>query len=204
MTISRDAFEAATRAFVAQVARIDTSALDGPGLGAWDLRALVGHASRSLVTVDTYLDRPAEQLDVPTAPEYYSAIAPLLAGDSTAAIEQRGREAGQALGDDPAAAIAQLAERVLAKVAAADPAQQIETIAGGMTLEEYLRTRTFELVVHGIDIDRALEREPAPDPLALADSLVLAAEAAAVAGKGVDLLLALTGRSVLPAGFSVV
>ena len=37
---------------------------DGPGLGEWDLRALVGHTSRSLLTVEAYLQRPAEQEDL--------------------------------------------------------------------------------------------------------------------------------------------
>ena len=49
-------------AFAAQVDRIPADAWDGPGLGEWDLRALVGHASRSLVTVLTYL--PIERGDV--------------------------------------------------------------------------------------------------------------------------------------------
>ena len=34
-------------------------ALSGPGLGHWDLRALVGHTARSLVTVSEYIRRPA-------------------------------------------------------------------------------------------------------------------------------------------------
>ena len=51
MTDSRVAFLSAADSFVAQVARIPVRDLAGPGLGDWDLRALVGHTSRSLVTV---------------------------------------------------------------------------------------------------------------------------------------------------------
>ena len=51
MTDSRTAFLSAAETFVLQVAAIPTDSLDGPGLGEWDLRALVGHTSRSLVTV---------------------------------------------------------------------------------------------------------------------------------------------------------
>jgi hypothetical protein len=40
------------------VARIDEHLWSAPGLGEWDLRALVGHTSRAMVTVLTYLDRP--------------------------------------------------------------------------------------------------------------------------------------------------
>ena len=45
---------------------------DGPGLGDWDLRSLVGHASRSLITVSTYLQTTAEQEDLADPVEYYT------------------------------------------------------------------------------------------------------------------------------------
>ena len=81
------------------------SALAGPGLGAWDLRSLVGHTCRSLVTVETYLDQPAADIEVATAPDYYVAIAPALAGEGPEIVE-RGRQAGLALGADPASYVA--------------------------------------------------------------------------------------------------
>ena len=56
------AFEAAANAVVELVRTIDDG-WDRPGLGAWDLQALVGHTSRSLLTVIGYLDRPAEALE---------------------------------------------------------------------------------------------------------------------------------------------
>jgi hypothetical protein len=52
------AFEEAAQAFVDLVGRVRGD-WDRPGLGVWDLRALVGHTARALVTVTTYLDRPA-------------------------------------------------------------------------------------------------------------------------------------------------
>jgi hypothetical protein len=67
MSDSRTSYLSAARSFVAQVAEIPVEALPGPGLGDWDLRSLVGHTSRSLVTVETYLDHPAEALEVPPA-----------------------------------------------------------------------------------------------------------------------------------------
>jgi hypothetical protein len=80
----------------------------------------------------------------------------------------------------------------------------IETIAGPMRLDEYLPTRTFELVVHGVDIGRATGLVAAYDEVVLAEATVLAARVAVRTGAGVDVLLALTGREALPAGFSVV
>ncbi len=199
----RETFYLAAHGFAELVRSIPADAWDGPGLGDWDLRELVGHASRSLITVDTYLDRPAatEQLASPEA--YLGAIRPMLGGDR-AAIVERGRQAALALGDDPAAAVQLLLDRVLPRVEAAeDPL--IETIAGGLRLSTYLPTRTFELVVHSLDILRAtgLDGPRMPDG-PVAEVAALAARAAVAQGRGPELVLALTGRSGLSDGFTVV
>jgi hypothetical protein len=203
MADPRTTFLAAAATFEQQVASIPESALVGPGLGGWDLRSLVGHTCRSLVTVETYLDQPAADIDVPTAPDYYVAIAPILAGEGPEIVE-RGRQAGLALGDDPTSYVAALAGRVRDKLAGFAPDYVLTTIAGGMPLEEYLRTRTFELVVHGLDIERACGVAPGSGHDVLVDATTLAAEAAVLTRRGADLLLALTGRAPLPDGFSVV
>jgi hypothetical protein len=203
MTDSRRTFLSAADSYVAQVTRIPVDTLTGPGLGDWDLRSLMGHAARSLVTVETYLDQPAERVDVETAAEYYVVIA-RVGGANGPAVVQRGRHAGLALGDDPAAFVAGLAHRVRAKLERYDATYALTTIAGGMRLEEYLRTRTFELVVHGFDIAVASGVTPDLEDVALVDATTLAAEVAVLTGRGADLLLAATGRRSLPAGFSVV
>jgi hypothetical protein len=203
MTDARAAFLAAAETFVEQVDRVPVTALTGPGLGDWDLRALVGHASRSLVTVETYLDQPADQITVPTAAAYYVAIAETLAAGGSAVVE-RGRQAGAALGDDPAGFVRGLAARVRAKLAGFEATYVLTMIAGGMPLDEYLRTRTFELVVHGYDIADACGVAADHDLSAVIDATTLAAEVAVATGRGRDLLLALTGRSGLPESFSVV
>lgn len=203
MTETRSSFLSAARSFVGQVEQIPVSALDDPGLGEWDLRALVGHTSRSLVTVDTYLDQPAEAVVVPTAADYYLAIAAALgAGDP--AIVERGRQAGAALGSDPAAYVVDLATRVGDRLRSYDDSYALTTIAGGMRLDEYLRTRIFELVVHGLDIAVACGLDPAFEPAPLVDAATLAAEVAVHSGRGSDFLLAATGRTRLPDGFTVV
>jgi hypothetical protein len=203
MTDSRGPFLSAAESYVAQVARIPVSALVGPGLGEWDLRALVGHASRSLVTVDTYLDQPADAVAVPNAPAYYLAIAGIGEADRDAVVE-RGRQAGLALGEDPAAHVRDLAERVFARLASYDASYLLTTIAGGMPLDEYLRTRIFELVVHGLDIAVASGVDPAFAEPPLIDAATLAAEVAVRSGRGRELLLATTGRQPLPGGFTIV
>jgi hypothetical protein len=52
---------------------------DAPGLGEWDVRALVGHTSRAMLTVEAYLAKPAEQVDMLSAPLYYRATRSLAA-----------------------------------------------------------------------------------------------------------------------------
>jgi len=203
MTDSRTTFLAAADSFVAQVSAIHVDRLSGPGLGEWDLRALVGHTSRSLVTVETYLAEPADEVLVPTAAHYYLAIADVTRAGG-AAIVERGRQAGAVLGDDPAGFVRDLAGRVAAALPSYDDDHRLTTIAGGMPLGEYLRTRTFELVVHGLDIATATGTDPTLGEGPLVDAATLAAEVAVLGGRGADLLRATTGRGVLPEGFTVV
>ena len=199
----KQTFAQAAQGFAELVDRIPGGSWSRPGLGGWDLRSLVGHASRSLITVDTYLDRPAETEELRSATDYLRAIEGMLRTES-AAVEERGRAAGVALGADPATSIRQLVDRVLPRVEAAqDPL--IETIAGGMRLSSYLPTRTFELVVHSLDIARAVDlAAPSWPEQVLVEVAMLAARTAVAQGSGADLILALTGRSPLPVGFSVV
>ncbi|WP_193044198.1 maleylpyruvate isomerase N-terminal domain-containing protein [Mycolicibacterium baixiangningiae] len=197
-------FASAANSFVELVGKIPTAALDGPGLGEWDLRALVGHTSRSLITVGTYLQTTAEREDVTSAAEYYLRVTPAALGIDPAAVAERGRQAGRDLGEDPAATVTTLAARALADVdAAGDPL--ILVIGGlGMRLRTYLPTRTFELAVHGLDIARAAGVDWAPPPDVLTDAVRLAADVAVTTGRGAQVLLALTGRVALPPSFSIV
>ena len=116
---------------------------------------------------------------------------------------ERGRDAGRALGDDPAAALGALVEKALDRLRDQDDVL-MSTPVGGMLLSAYLPTRTFELAVHGLDIAASIGVTLRLDPLVLSDTAVIAADVAARTGKGVPLLLALTGRAPLPEGFSVV
>ena len=203
MTDPRAAFLSAAASFVDQVTAISGRDLTGPGLGDWDLRALIGHTSRSPVTVESYLARPADEVEVPTAAAYYAAIAQA-GGANTPEIAERGREAGRALGDDPAGAVRDLRNRVDTMLPAYADDYLLVTIAGGMRLDEYLRTRIFELVVHGLDIAETTGVEPDFEDAPLADATRLAAEVVAHSGRAPDLLRALTGRRSFPDDLSVV
>jgi hypothetical protein len=185
------------------VARIPDGAWDGPGLGVWDLRALVGHTGRSLTTVATYLAQRAPAVEVATPEAYYVAVA-RGGGANTAAVAERGLAAGAALGDHPATAFRALLDDAADALERADDDDVVPTAAGGMRVAAYLPTRTFELAVHGADIAAATGLPVAFAPAVLADAAVLAARAAVALGHGPALLAALTGRAPLPPGFSVV
>jgi uncharacterized protein (TIGR03083 family) len=185
------------------VARIPPGSWDGPGLGVWDLRALVGHTSRSLITVTTYLAERAPAVEIPTPQAYYVTIA-RAGGAGGAAVAQRGRDAGAALGEDPAAAFRARCADAAAALSTATDDDVVPTIAGGMRVGDYLPTRTFELVVHGFDIAAVTGLPVRFAPPVLADAVTLAARAAVELGHGSALLAALTGRAPLPSGFSMV
>jgi uncharacterized protein (TIGR03083 family) len=196
---SRLAFDEAGSWFVETVAQVGDRWSDA-GLGEWDVRALVGHTSRSFVTVETYLAKRAEAVEVPSAVEYYRITSELAAGPGVA---ERGREAGRVLGDDPVAAVADLRTRVVGLLAEKDGSEVLTTIAGGMRLADYLPTRVFELVVHTLDLARALGLPMDVPARPAAQVLELVSELAVVQGKVGSLVLAVTGRGGLPSGFSV-
>ena len=62
----------------------------------------------------------------------------------------------------------------------------------------YLRSRTAELVLHGLDLGTAVE----PPLEAVIESAVFLVTRVARAGRGVEVLRALSGRGTLPPGFS--
>ena len=210
MTVSHESsgavatFASAAHSFAAVVHDIPADRWDGPGLGEWDLRALVGHASRSLITVSTYLSDAAERENVTSPQDYYAQIRDYASKVGAADITERGRQAGRDLGDDPSATVDGLVQRVLSDLATAGN-PLIAVIGGlGIRLNNYLPTRTFELVVHGLDIARAVDISFPMAADALEEATALAARIAVAVGHGETALLALTGRAELPASFSIV
>ncbi|WP_241994555.1 maleylpyruvate isomerase N-terminal domain-containing protein [Cryobacterium sp. TMT2-10] len=200
---TREAFRQAARWFV------DTSSLvndwERPGLGEWTVRDLVGHTSRALLTVETYLGQaPAASgaaVAVLSAVDYYPlALASL--GDP-ATVARRGRDAGAALGPDPARQVSVIADRVLQLVAETAGDAVVATPVGAMRLADYLPTRIFELTVHTCDLRASLGVQAQVPDAAASVSLHLLGDLALRKGLAADLLLAATGRGSLPAGFTV-
>jgi uncharacterized protein (TIGR03083 family) len=204
----RSIFESVTETFVEVVGRVGPDRWDGPGLGEWTLRDLVGHASRALLTVELYLAREAGTITLDGPVAYLAAAATATAtatGKGSQAITDRGRDAGTALGADPAAAVRTIADRVVALVDRTADDAPCATPFGGMTLASYLPTRAFELTVHTLDIAHSLGEVP-PEKLhePVAACLDLAAEAIGETPLSGEVLLALTGRKPLPRELHVI
>ncbi|NMR29756.1 maleylpyruvate isomerase N-terminal domain-containing protein [Crystallibacter degradans] len=190
---------AAAQHFREVMARIPDSAWDEPGLGDWNVRTLAGHTSRALVTVLTYLERPAQNIDVESTAAYYAGLDFTSSPDITA----RAVAAGEELGPAPLETV----DRLLAQLGSVVPVvsdRVIETIAGGMRFSDYLPTRIFELAVHSLDLAAACGVPASLSPEVEMAAMKVAMEIAAARGDGSLLLLALTGRASLPPGFSVV
>lgn len=190
----------AARTFAGLTTRIRPDQWSEPGLGRWDVRALTGHTSRALVTVLNYLDQPSATEDV-TSPEGYLASIGHQQVDP-AAVAERGVQAGHALGEDPAAAVAERVQQVTDRLAGQDLDVVVTTIVGGMRVRHYLPTRTFELTVHGLDIARATGTTVDYGPAVLTHAAELTARTAVLQSLGPAFLFAVTGRP--EAGFSVV
>ncbi|MGV0745277.1 maleylpyruvate isomerase N-terminal domain-containing protein [Mycolicibacterium sp. XJ870] len=201
--MTTEVFASAAHAFARLVRALPLDLFDGPGLGEWDLRALVGHTSRSLVTVSTYLHSPASAADLAGPVEYYAAVRIFMSEAGTAAIVERGIQAGRDLGDDPVAAVDRLVAQALSDLGGVD--NPLITVIGGfgIRLGAYLQTRIFELAVHSLDIARATGIAAVLPREVLEAATSLAAAIAVEQGDGETVLLALTGRSELPVPFTV-
>jgi uncharacterized protein (TIGR03083 family) len=205
----RSSFHGAVDGFVELVGAVPAGRFDDPALGTWTVRDLIGHASRALSTIEDYCGRESDGPIVDGPAEYFTLAGASPPGSDARrkrdeSIAERGKQAGAALGDEPATAVRALAERVTALVDATEDEMPMATAAGRMTLVGYLPTRTFELVVHGLDLAGALGLRvpPALGP-AIAASTALAGEIAAARPEAPLVLLALCGRRNLPATFSV-
>lgn len=199
----QSAFESTALAFLDLVGRIGDDQWELPGLGVWDVRGLTGHASRAISTVEAYLaaDEPGERT-IADAPAYYAALAGGRADPD--AVARRGVEAGAALGERPAEAVAEAITRATALVARQRPGRLVAVAGHAIELSEYLRTRVLELVVHTLDLSRATGLVADLPADAVEATCALAGALAARADRGEELLLALTGRERLGEGFTVV
>ena len=198
----REWFGAGAAGFRELVAGTDAGRLGEPGLGDWDVRALLGHTTRAFLTVEAYLAlEPAEGPVLEDPADYFRAAAAALA--DPAQVNRRGVEAGAALGSDPLSAAREIADRVARLVETTPDDAPVSTPVGRMRLVDYLPARAFELTVHGLDLARATGQPVAAPLVEAAPEAIRLCAQIAEAGDRVEILLALTGRGGLPAAYSV-
>jgi hypothetical protein len=203
---ARVRFASTAHAFADIVARVPGDCWDRPGLGVWTVRSVVGHTVSVLRDVVSALDRPAESEPITSAAAYYglartvnrSVYEHAVAASTTGAVDE-----GVALGDAPADTVQRLVGQVLTTLEGRGDADLVTSAAGGMRLDAYLQTRTFELATHTVDIASAVRIDPKIPGDVLDEVCALTARLAVLTGDGVTVLRALTGRADLR-GFSVV
>lgn len=194
----RRAFTEGTELIVGLAELVEDSQWSSPAGGEWTVLELFVHASRAGSTITAYAGEPAER-SLSSGAEYYLVV---LQGEGIhEAVVERARTQASEL-DEP---IPEYLRRVFAEAEQTlqrTPAGQVlGTLAGGITLEDYLPTRIVELVVHGIDLADALGVEPVVPPAAMRVTLETLAELAVCrtgALDPVDVVKAMTGRGSVP------
>ena len=172
-----------------------------PALGEWDARALTGHMLRSVTAPVRHLADPEPEAGpLPSAADYYLAYLAWRRADSESAdAEVASRGEHELDGIEPE----RFTSLFRASAAAARAALQgitgdrkVTTPFGAMRIQDYLRTRTLEVTVHGLDLARATDTPWTPPETGTETSLLLLTEISLQGGSGNELLLALTGRDV--------
>ena len=201
MTSTTD-FETAAHSFLDLVAEVKPAQWNEPALGVWDVRSLVGHTARAILTVEQYLSAdPAPEITAADAETYYTEVFTQYTDND--AIAARGVEAGKALNENSGAEFEAALGRAIALVQASGPDRIVAIGPIGIPLPEYLRTRVFELVVHSMDIAKATGLPHGMPADIIANVADLAARVGVRKGDGEEILFALTGRRPLPPRYTI-
>lgn len=196
----RRAFTEATQFVIGLADLVDDSQWSSPALGDWTVRELLVHASRAGSTISAYADEPAQR-SLSSAAGYYLAV--LGVDGMHEGVAERARAQAEELDEpvpDHLRRVFAEAEQTLQRTPAA---RVLGTLAGGITLEDYLPTRIVELVVHGIDLAGAIGVEPEVPREPMQVTLETLAELAVCrpgAPDPVVVVRAMTGRGSLPEG----
>jgi uncharacterized protein (TIGR03083 family) len=148
-------------------------------LGDWTVRELVAHLGMALTAVHRALDRPA-----PPQQDVQVSEWPFATGGNAAAIADFTR---QLAADHPDldAYLTDIDDSLRALLDAHPGGRLLATNAGALPLDDYLVTRTVELVVHTDDLNAAVPGLDTPfDRQALATATRLLADALAVKAPG--------------------
>ena len=196
----REAYLESAEFFAKLVDGVDIDAWEEHALGQWTLRDLAGHTYRSINTVVGYSEKPAPQVDVESTTQWILNVRQNMDPDRVA---EMGRSAGLEIMDNPQMMVRGFLNMARERVNELDEDFILATPQGGMRLIDYLQLRTMELVIHGGDFARALGVEAMPPASGMQVALQVLTGVAVAEGRGPALADALTGRTVLPAGYNL-
>lgn len=135
-------------------------------LPEFSISGLAGHLLRGIKTVDTYLDGPDPEGASMSAAQYYDSLA--LTADVSSplnrAIRTRGEDEASIGCRAVAAEAVALLNRLSVRLPAEAPGRRLQVLDGlVITLDEYLRTRIVELVLHSEDLALSVDLFDAPE-----------------------------------------
>jgi hypothetical protein len=195
----RDLYLEAGNAVLELVSRDDVArAWDQPSaLSELTVGALVGHLVRSILLVETILDRPQPDGPVITAIEYYAALQGIddLHSELNVGVRERADEVAAAGRDAVVEQTAEALTKLRTRLATERETRLVEAFSGrALIIDEYLVTRLVEMVVHVDDLAVTLDIST-PD-LGLAQNVVIETLTAVARVRAGDLavLRALTRR----------
>lgn len=197
----RGAFSAAGQGFVSLVEGLEPADYVARGTEEWSVLELVAHTSRAYLATEAVVAAPVD----PSSRRLDSAAAYFRAALSVegvhGGISQRAREAAESMRGDPVGFVRAAAARVGDLVARTPDDREVQHFCGRLRFGDYLTTRVMELVLHSVDLQLALGREPAVDAGAAGVVASVLLELAARADP-LAVACALAGRA-LPAGCDV-
>ena len=197
----RETYLEAGEYFASIVDQVDIDGWDGPALGEWCVRDLTGHTYRSFTTVLSYSLKPADKVDLEGPVDYFREALKTLADPKH--VAELGRAAGLEIIDNPQMMVRGFAMYVKNKLEEMPDDFILDCPIGGIRLIDYLPTRTFELIIHTMDLAKAVGVEVNPPEAGMDATLQIMGQLALYGGHASDLVLAATGRGELPSGFSV-
>ncbi len=197
----RETYLEAGEYFASVVDQVDIDGWDEPALGEWCVRDLTGHTYRAFTTVLSYSAKPAEKVDLERPVDYFLKALETLADPKK--VAERGRAAGLEIIDDPRMMVRGFAMYVKNKLEELPDDFILACPIGGIRLIDYLPTRTFELIIHTMDLAKAVGVEAKPPEAGMDATLQIMGQLALHRGHSSELILAATGRGGLSEGFSV-
>ena len=127
-----------------------------------EIGELAGHLARAVLTVHWYLDMPEPDPPTISAGEYFASMTNDLTSEANVAIRERAADAAKGGWARMYLDIGNALDHLRRRLPEERADHRIPTGDRGLLLDEYLRTRIVELVVHIGDLCRSLEI-PVPD-----------------------------------------